>query len=108
MANKKSNRNTREILESWGHTDEMIDMLCLNNVGDSLVKLDEEGFECSEDDPLLILSLVPNHLDTSKQYMNGGNYEVNGNWPGGAPPVVGGLLGFLFVFNQVKYCTFNV
>jgi hypothetical protein len=70
---------------------------CPVGTGARLLTLKREGFEPTEEDPLLVVVIDPNNA-SSVAFANTGNYGLPAGapglvpWPGGAAPVHGGVL----------------
>jgi hypothetical protein len=87
-------------LKSWKElSEDDLEMYRANPiVAETIVRLYQQGFKCSEDDPLLILAMDPANLQDSIDFINGGNYGLRANihgaraWHGGQIPVVGNPL----------------
>jgi hypothetical protein len=78
-------------LELANFDPELLDLCRKNGVASALQDLKNEGFTCSEEDPLLILVVDVNN-PASVAYAQSGNYGLAQNhpaalnWPGGQPP----------------------
>lgn len=76
----------KKLVEDWKFRDtDLARRFAANGIAKALIKLEEDGFQCSESDPLLIISVDLTNND-SIGYFNEGNYGIaattNGHLPG--------------------------
>lgn len=89
--------NYMEKMKQWNSlTESDLELYRANpEIAKTIVRLFEEGFKCSEDDPIMFLAVDPQNIVDSFVYINGGNYGLNAQvigaaaWPGGQIPIVG-------------------